>query len=105
MSLRYRQARGEHDLAVMAALCILDNADLAGPAPSLVSGSLWLPRSRESRYHFSQRTGPNYNSHITPGQAYVHSHALLEEACAPRCRRGGPLVTQLGVERASAAAP
>src|SRR5262249_59332700 len=81
------------------------SAGLAHPAPCLVAGSLWLPRSRESRYHFSQRTGPTYNSHITPDEGYVYSRALLEQACAPRCRPARLLVTRRGLDRASAAAP
>jgi hypothetical protein len=94
---------GDHDLAAIlgtsaanpksgaARVCELRNRDtsafltlaLGRPAPFGVSGSLWLPRSRESRYHFSAAHGSTHNSHIIPDHAHVYARTLFGEACDP----------------------
>jgi hypothetical protein len=90
-----------------ARVCKLWNRDtsafltlaLGGPAPFGVSGSLWLPRSRESRYHFLQRTVPP-----TIRISYPITHMSMPAPCSEkhvilRCRLPRSFVTRPGLER------
>ncbi len=112
---------GDHDLAAIlgtsaanpksgaARVCELRNRNtsafltlaLGRPAPFGVSGSLWLPRSRESRYHFLQRT-------VSPTIriSYPIPHMSMPAPCSEKhviLRRRLPrrsFVTRPGLERA-----
>jgi len=111
---------GDHDLAAIlgtsaanpksgaARVCELRNRNtsafltlaLGRPAPFGVSGSLWLPRSRESRYHFLQRT-------VSPTIriSYPIPHMSMPAPCSEKhviLRRRLPrrsFVTRPGLER------
>jgi hypothetical protein len=71
------------------------------PAPFGVSGSLWLPRSRESRYHFLQRTVPpairiSYPiTHMSMPAPCSEKHVILRRRLPRRS-----FVTRPGLERA-----
>src|SRR5262249_41001643 len=81
-------------------LCHCSSCRTDGAAFEPEVGSLRLPGSRESRYHFSQRTVPPTIRIIIPDHAHVYADTLLEKACDPwRRREGRLLVTRPGLER------
>src|SRR5262249_22073953 len=81
-------------------LCHCSSGRRDGAAFEPEVGSLRLPGSRESRYHFSQRTVPPTIRIIIPDHAHVYADTLLEKASAPwRRREGRLLVSRRGLER------